>query len=180
MAKMNNVDGNYSFLIKSETDIFQQNIDILKSWRKTLWDSAFKGTSAFLISYLGSIYEMLEDLTNFRQYAPDEIYEEFVREYDMTMVLLQKCLIKSVNEALLPADENEQLKIKELISKIGVSQQNNRNMEAVISALRAEDPSTRKTLEKLGLPKDKIEKILTSGYSVKSVLDVEPISELKK
>lgn len=180
MTKMNNVDGDYSTLIEFETNIFRQNIGILKSWRKTLWDSVFKGTSAFLISYLGNIYEMLEDLTNFRQYASDEIYEEFVREYDMTMLLLQKCLIKSVNQSLLPTDENEQLRIKELISKIENSQQNNGNMDAVIYALRAEDPSTRKTLEKLGLPKEKIEEILASGHTVESILDVEPISEFKK
>lgn len=180
MTKTNNVDGDYSTLIEFETNIFRQNIDILKSWRKTLWDSAFNGTSAFLISYLGNIYEMLDDLTNFKQYAPDKIYEEFVREYDMTMLLLQKCLIKSVNENLLPTDENEQSKIKELISKIENSQQNNEKKETIICSLRAEDPSTLKTLEKLGLPKEEKEKILASGYTVESVLDIEPNFKLKK
>lgn len=177
---MDNVDGDYSTLIESETNIFRQNIDILKYWRKMLWVSAFEGTSAFLISYLGNIYDLLEDLTDFRQYVSDEIYEEFVREYGMTMFLLQKCLIKSVNLDLLPTDENEQLKIKELIIKIENFQQNNANMEAMICALKNEDPTTKRTLEKLGLPKEKIKEILASGYSVESVLDVEPISELKK
>lgn len=180
MINMNNIDGDNSTLIESETNILKKNIDILKSWRETLWDSVFKGTSAFLISDLGNVYEMLEDLTSFKQYVPDKIYEEFVREYDMTMLLLQKCLIKSVNDALLPADENEQLMVKELISKIEDSQQNNGNMGAVIQSLRAEDPSTRKTLENLDLPKEKIDEILASGYTVENVLDVEPISELKK
>lgn len=115
-----------------------------------------------MVSDLGNVYEMLEDLTSLRQYVPDKIYEEFVREYDMTMLLLQKCLIKSVNDALLPADENEQLMVKELISKLEDSQQNNGNMEAVIQSLRAEDPSTRKTLENLDLPKEKIDEILAS------------------
>lgn len=172
--------GDYSTLIEFETNIFRQNIDILKSWRKTLWNSVLKGTSAFLITYLGDIYGMLEELTNFRQYAPDDIYEEFVKEYHMTMFLLQKCLIKSVNEDLLPADEEEKLKIKGLISKIGVSQQDKGNMESVIASLKSEDPSAQKTLENLGLSQEKIEEIIASGYTVESILDVELTSELRK
>lgn len=33
--------------------------------------------------------------------------------------------------------------------------------------------------EMLGLPQAKIEEILASGYTVESILDVDPISELK-
>ncbi len=59
----------------------------------------------------------------------------------MTMYLLQKCLIKSTNENLLPASEEEVSKIKDLVLKIENVREGNRNMDSVISHLSAEDPS---------------------------------------
>ena len=178
--KQNEYNNNDSTLAEFGTNIFRQNIDILRSWRKTLWNSNFKGTSAFLITDLDGIYEMLEDLTDFKQHTPNEVYEEFVKEYDMTMFLLQKCLIKSVNHNILPAGEAEQLQIKELISKIEISQQNKTNMESILISLRAEDPTVQKTLEGLGLPQEQIKKIIASGYTIESVLDVKYIPETRR
>lgn len=176
---INEYSNTISKAIEFGNDIFHQNIDILRKYRKTIWDSVLNDTSAFLISCLDGVYEIKEDMDKYKQYTSNEIYEEFIKEYDMTMFLLKNALIKSTNENLLPASEEEQVKIKDLISKITAQQENN-NLESVISALRLEDPSTRKTLEDLGLPKEKIEKIIASGYTVESVLDVETISNLKK
>ncbi len=44
---LNKNSADYSNLIEFETNIFRQNIDVLKSWRKTLWNSSFKGTPLF-------------------------------------------------------------------------------------------------------------------------------------
>lgn len=173
-------NGDYSTLVEFENNIFRQNIDILKSWRQTLWDSVLKGTSAFLLPHMEGIYELKEEMTNYKQYASLDTYEEFLKEYDMTMVLLQKCLIKSVNEKLLPVSEEEQNKINDLISKIEIDHQKAKNMDSIILALREEDPSIQKVLENLGFPKEKIEEIIASGYTIDSILDIELISELKK
>lgn len=169
----------YSHLIEAETEVFSKNIDILRGWRETIWDSVFKRTSAFLVPYLDGLFEMQEELVNFKQYAPNEVHENFLKEYNMTMLLLQKSLIKSCNENLLPHTEEDQIKVKELISKIGTYQQD-KDLEEVIALLRNEDPSVKKALEDLGLPQEKIEEIIASGYNVESVLDIEPIFEKMK
>lgn len=180
MEKKEQTNGDYSTLAKPKENIFFQKIDLLKSWRKRLWESVFKGSSAFLVPHLDNIIAILDELTHFKQYASDEVYKEFVQEYYMTMLLLQKCLIKSVNEGLLPHDEVEQLNIQDLISKIENLQQNKDNMESILASLREEDPSTQLALENLGLSQEKIEEIISTGYTVESVLDVKYSSELRK
>lgn len=179
MENNNTNSGDYSTLISAEENLFHQYIDILKSWRETLWDTVSKGISSFLISYTDGLYEMQADMSKFKQYVSDEVYEEFLKEYDMTMLLLRNSLIKSTNENLLPSDEEEQTEINELISNIELSLQD-KDIESIIFSLRKEDPSTRKALEGLGLPQEKIDEIIASGYTAESVLDISPISELKK
>lgn len=175
-----NMNGDFSELVKSEINIVERNIDILKSWRETLWDSVSKGTSAFFVSYLDDIFNIYEKLNDFRQYLPDEVWNDFVREYQMTMFLIRKCLIKSLNDNFLPASEEDQSKIKELITKIEVMQQNYNDIDTIVTLLRQEDPSTRKSLETLGLPKERIDDIIASGYVVESVLDVKPTGNARK
>ena len=171
-------NSDYSALVQSETNIFQQNIDILRLFRKTLWDS--KGNSSFLISHLYDIYEMKENLSKFRQYVSSKIYEKFIEEYEMTMLLIQKFLIKSINEHFLPHGGDEQIKIEELIFKIENMLQEKGDITNIVLALKQEDPSTRKILESLGLSDLKIEEIISSGYVVESILDITLNSELRK
>lgn len=71
-----NMNGDFSELVKSEINIVEKNIEILRSWRETLWDSVFKGTSAFFVSYLDDIFNVYEQLDNFRRYLPDEVRSE--------------------------------------------------------------------------------------------------------
>lgn len=175
-----NMNGDFSELVKSEIKIVEKNIEILRSWRETLWDSVFKGTSAFFVSYLDDIFNVYEQLDNFRLYLPDEVWSNFVREYQMTMFLIQKCLIKSLNDNLVPASEEDQLKIKDLITKIEIMQQNYSDIDTIVMLLKKEDPSTRKSLEDLGLPKERIDEIVASGYSVESVLDVKLMGNTRK
>lgn len=162
-----------------DADIFYQYIKLLQGWRKILWDSAAKHTTAFLLPFYDDIHTIKEHSIYFKKYVSNEIYVKFEKEFHMTMFLLHQCLIDSTNRNLLPADEDKQLQIKNLILEIQ-SLQESVDMEDIILELKKEDPSTRKILESLELSQEKIEEIITGGYMVKSVLDVEPISELRK
>lgn len=177
-------DGDYSVLIEKESEIFYKNIDILKSWRTTLWNANVNGTFEFINSNcneeLKELYEVKESLTNFRQFTPDEVYKEFVKEYNKTMYLLEKSYMKLVNENKVSNNNEEQ--VNDIISSLEKVSQEDENREITIMELQQEDPTTYLELEDMGLPESKIEEIINSGYRADgmSLLDVNKNKDFDK
>lgn len=152
-------------------------IEVLKQWRKLLWDAGFNNSTAILVPVLDDFSGMQNVAEHSKQFISAEIYESFVRELSMTVFLLHKCLIKSLNSGIVGGREEE---IKALISKLSAKEQTFENKEATLEALREEDPTLKEVLRTLGCSQEIQKKLKDSGFAVESVLDVEPVAELKK
>ena len=171
---------NYSKITEDATNIFNQNIEMLKGWREIFWETSFKDTSAFVAPNLGNICESKEDLTYMKKFVSQEIFDEFIKEHDMTIYLINKCLIKAVNEQLLPTSREDKIKIEEIISKTSILIDEFDDLEKTVECLRKEDQTTQKFFESTGLDEDRIKTIIESGHRVDSVLDVELKNNLRK
>lgn len=162
---------NYSTLQETEEKIILDNVTILQSWRKTLWDASFNGTAAFIAPLFVGICDMKGDLENFKQYASDEVFNELVSEYNKTMFLMDRCLSAVPENGFMPSGEDNLQAFEQVKTKLAAFRQENIDREAVVAALREEDPTTRKSLEAMGLDEEKIKEILASGYTTDSILD---------
>lgn len=167
------MEGNksYEFLKETEEKIILDNITILQSWRKTLWDASFNGTAAFIAPLFVGICDMKDDLESFKQYASDEVFNELASEYNKTMFLMDRCLSNASENGFMPSGEDNLQALQQVKDKLEVFRQENIDKEAVVAALREEDPTTRKSLEAMGLDEEKIKEILASGYTTESILD---------
>ena len=164
----------------SEISFYEKNTEMLKQWREILWDSGAKRSAVFMLPYLKGIYGMKSNLDEIREYVSPEIYESFIKEYNMTIYLLYKCLIKLRNKYSFSINESDNLEIDSIISQVSNYIENSMDVNSTLLALREEDQSTQKVLKEIGLPEDKIEEIILAGHRLDSVLDTEPSSKLKK
>jgi len=177
---MNEYKSDNSTLEQKESEIFYMNTDLLISWREILWKTSLNGTTGFLVDDLEGLYEIKEKLTNFRLYTPDEVYNKFIIEFNKTMYLIQKCLIKTLNDSKFPDEKREKLDL--FISKLELNHEEDEEKEKTVSELREEDPTTKMILKDLGLPDSKIEEIIKTGkkMDIEFVLDVEKNGKLNK
>lgn len=166
-----NIIGNYGTLQETENKILLDNINILKLWRKTLWDASFNGTVAYVAPLFVGICDMKDDLERFKQYTSDEVFNEFVSEYNKTMFLMDRCLSSVPENGFMPSGEENLQTLDQIKAKLETFKQENIDREAIILALSEEDPTSRKSLEAMGLDKETIEGILASGYTTNSILD---------
>lgn len=177
---MNEYKNDNSTLEQKESEIFYMNTDLLISWREILWKASLNETTVFLINDLERLYEIKEKLTNFRLYTPDKVYNKFISEFNKTMYLIQKCLIKTLNDSKFPDEKREKFGL--FISKLELNHEEDEEKGKTISELREEDPTTKMILKDLGLSDSKIEEIIKTGKKMDNecVLDVEKNGKLNK
>lgn len=159
------------------TDIFKGDIELLKKYRDIMWSSQGK-VSFFAYQNFQDLPELLEQREEFKEFVPSELFEDFEKEFQMTISLLEKCLNTAKNKREMPPKEEAKIIIDNILEKIGEAKDNT-NSEEIIEALRSEDVTARRTLEKLGLSEEQIKKALDGGFKVDSVLDVEQNQTLK-
>ena len=158
----------------------KQNIEILKSCREILWSSGYKRSTVIILPYLSGIYDIKSKLDENKEYISSQIYKNFVQEYNMTIYLFYKCMIKLKNKYESTILEPDMNKINDLISNFGGYIETITDLDTTVSLLRKEDTSLQKTLSESGLPEDKITEIIAAGYALPNVLDEEPKNNLKK
>lgn len=161
-------------------EIFTKNINILKNYREDIWDSILYGTTAFLAKHLEDIIEWKDQTKEARDLLSEELNSAFLKEYYMTMVLLEKGLLKAVEKDLLSTNEEERERIKKIQERLAIISGEIPNREAIENEIRKEDPSTYRYLKSLGLGEERIQEIVDSGFQFPSILDEEPNSKLDK
>lgn len=160
------------------TDLILEDIELLKKYRDIMWSNQGKA-SFFAYQYLQELPDLMEQRLELKDYVSDESFEQFEKEYQMTICLLEKCLIKAKNKGEMPSGDEDKQIIENILEKIAEAK-DDINYEEIIEALRKEDVTTRKALESLGLSEEQIKKVLEKGIKVvDSVLDVEPEKALR-
>ncbi len=153
------------------SDLFLKDIEMLKEYRDILWTS--QETSSFLVrKYIGDLPDFLEQRKDFKEYVSNDLYTQFETEYYMTIFLLEKCLIKAIKVNVLPKSEEDKKRVQDVLEKIAIITKKIPK-ENILEALRKEDPSVRKALERIYLSEEQIQKAIAKGFMVESVLDVE-------
>lgn len=159
------------------TDLFLQNLELLKKYRDIMWTSKEK-ISFIMDDYFQELPQLYEDNLKFQDYVPSELFDQFAREFQMTICLLEKCLIAAKNKGEMPKREEARQILEDILEKITEAKDETKN-EEVMESLRKEDLTAIKALESLGLTEEQIKKAIEKGFKVESVLDVEQEKALK-
>lgn len=148
---------------------FNDNIKILQTWRKNLWDVSSKNMIVMYLPLIQGICDTKQQLMRFKDYVPMSVYLNFDREFSMTMYLLYKCILRirnknySLNPEQTEAMEVIKSKLSGILLEIDVSE--------VKTALNNEYLKTLK--ESLGLSDSIIQAAIQKGISVNNVLNEE-------
>lgn len=159
------------------TNIFSKEIYILKQYRDIMWTCQGK-ISFYAYHNFQDLPDSYDKMIVFKEYVSKELFEEFEKEFQMTICLLEKCLITSKNKGEMPKQEEAQAVLENILEKINDAKDDAKS-EEVMEALRKEDSTARKALERLGLTEEQINKAIEKGFKVESVLDVEQEKALK-
>ena len=159
--------------------LVQTDIKLLKDHRTILWD--MQEYTACNIDLFADFVDIKNNIDQFKKYIDSNQYDQFLKEYYMFIYLLDKCLIKSVNEENLPKTENSRKQLQETTRKIKTVQVEMEDSKDIIDSLKEEDPTTRKVLTQLGLTENQIQLAIQKGFKVDStLLNVEPKMDIKK
>lgn len=163
----------------SYEQFFEYNKNILIEWRELLWESGHKRSTVLLLPYIKGIYPIKSNLDVVKEFVDPNVYENTIKEYNMTIYLLYKCLIKIKNRYSSTIAENDMIEIDNIMKDLLEYIRNGMDMDTTVSLLRQEDKSTQKVLKEMGLPLEKIQEIIAAGHCLPSVLDEELDESLK-
>lgn len=159
--------------------LVQTDIKLLKDHRTILWD--MQEYTACNIDLFADLVNIKNSIDQFKEYVDSNQYNQFLKEYHMFIYLLDKCLIKSVNEDNLPKTENSQKQLEETTRKIKDVQVEMEDSKDIIDSLKTEDSTAHKVLTQLGLTENQIQLAIQKGFKVdSSILDIEPKIDTKK
>lgn len=158
------------------TDLFLEDINLLKKYRNIMWSS--KATTSFIIEIFEDLPELFLNRLKFKDYVSYELYEQYKKEYQMTIILLEKWLIAAENKGNILTKGETILRVNTILEKIK-DIKDSIDENAIIEFLREEDPTTRKALECLGLNEKQIQKAIKNGFKAESILDLEQEPTLK-
>lgn len=161
-----------------ENDVVSSNvkvfIEILKKWRNTLWESAMKGSTAFLVPFLDDFSSMQKSVVECKDDISSELLGEFYNEFYKTIFLLYKCLGKAQKDNCLPASAEDCQDIDVLINSLERTISEIPDVSEVVSSLRDEDPTPKEKLKEYGFSDDQILQLITSKkVPFLSILDTE-------
>lgn len=154
------------------SELTKDSTQTLKKYRKMLWECSVKGTTGFLVQYFENIFSVKDSVEKMKDFISDEDYNLYLKEYNMTILLLEKCLTRAMNDNLYLPTQDGQL-IERIMSKISIDKEQISNKDEIMSYLSEEDPTTRKKLQDMGLDESFIEIAINKGFTTNSVLETE-------
>lgn len=159
---------------KEYIELFAKKVLLLKQTRHFMW-AVKDGVDLISNNYFQTVPKAYEECVIFKDYVPSFVFEQFEKDYQMTIVLLEKCLLAYKDDNFIQRNENAKQIIESLLKQIEENKDYERN-EEIIEALRKE--INVNTLLSLGLTIEETEKALLAGFKVNSVLDVEEAKSL--
>lgn len=154
------------------SELTKDSVETLKKYREMLWECSVKGTTGFLVEYFKNIFSVKDSVEKMKDYISDEDYNLYLKEYNMTIVLLDKCLAKAKKDNLYLPTQDGQL-IDQIMSKISIDEEKISNKDEILSYLKEEDSTTRKKLQDMGLDESFIKLAIDKGFTANSVLETE-------
>lgn len=154
---------------KKYIELFSNKVLLLKQNRQFMW-GVRDGVGLISHDFFQTIPKEYEEAVIFKDYVPSYIFEQFEKDYQMAIVLLEKCLLAYKDDNFIQRNEKAKQIIESLLIQIEENKDYARS-EEIIEALKKE--VSVNTLINLGLTVEEIEKVLLSGFTAKSVLDVE-------
>lgn len=161
------------------SELLEENINELRRYREMLWESSVKGTTGFYVQYFEGIFSIKESVEKIKDHLSDENYKLYLKEYNMTILLLESCLLKAKTGNSFLSTQDKQL-IEQTMSKISIDRRQIANKEEISLYLSEEDPTTRLKSQHLGLAQNIIEDAINNGIIISGTLENEPNISQKK
>lgn len=129
------------------TNSFRDIFEFLKKYQRELWKSIKKGNAAFYIlniektnaSYSPlNIINLKRQVESARYFVPELLYKQFICEYEKTIVLMDKILIKAITENKMEIQKEEQDIVNNVMEKLAFAKEEIENIEKIFLYLQAE------------------------------------------